>query len=652
MDPRPHRRGWPATASHYDVLGLPFGAGHEEVKRAYREAARRWHPDKGGTAAAFARVQAAWEVLGDPRRRAAYDTCSYDYLRQYVHQDRQRSCGGEGALLAELQARCAAAAAAAAATGGGGGIGHGLGGGAVVASCQLVVTCELCGRPATRDCSVCGMPFCSFCARRQHWRGSHPLHWPLVVAPGSMLERLGRREMEAKRLEDDRRLASSDPHHRSEAQLRELRAFNEAAALAASRHDHLVRYDAALGRLYMWTQTGRHVLLACYLPNGRHDRELRAEVRGGVLRLGPAGGLPVVQRTLAGALDPAAPVEVQRTADGLFALVVLTKAPQHEAPGLGTPQSPPAASEPRVAPTAWPLRTGGSSAGADGGTWWRQVFAGDSDGARSLPPPYVLTQLPDEVVLELSLPWWVQSEDVAVEVGARRLAVAVRGVGLQLERHYWWNSAEAARRPAYQAVVPELSSWSLADEGSTAARELPPKAAPVAAAATAAAAAAAVAPSRHADVSAPAPGVPPSAAAPGRRRAGRCLTITLARPEPTEEERLYKKGVRQDNRVASRGEFYGPTRGLQAGGAGAGVRFFVEDEDSFGLEPLLQAAMFQLRGGAWVVPPPWRHDEQLACRWVDAEADLPPAARAHLATLRAAAVASASGELPAPPASP
>ena len=38
-------------------------------------------------------------------------------------------------------------------------------------------------------------------------QGSSPLHWPLVAAPGLMLERLGRKEMEAKRLEDDARWA-------------------------------------------------------------------------------------------------------------------------------------------------------------------------------------------------------------------------------------------------------------------------------------------------------------------------------------------------------------------------------------------------------------------------------------------------------------
>lgn len=48
--------------------------------------------------------------------------------------------------------------------------------------------------------------------------------------------------------------------------------------------------------------------------------------------------------------------------------------------------------DPRLPPTAWSWRGGTGTSG-----WWRQLFAGDSDGARSLPPPYVLTQLPDEV---------------------------------------------------------------------------------------------------------------------------------------------------------------------------------------------------------------------------------------------------------------
>ncbi|GFR46545.1 hypothetical protein Agub_g8139, partial [Astrephomene gubernaculifera] len=76
------KTGWPEGASHYEVLGVPFGASQEEIRVAYRTAARLLHPDKGGSAAAFSRLQAAWEVLRRPDSRAVYDRCSYDYRQQ------------------------------------------------------------------------------------------------------------------------------------------------------------------------------------------------------------------------------------------------------------------------------------------------------------------------------------------------------------------------------------------------------------------------------------------------------------------------------------------------------------------------------------------------------------------------------------------
>ena len=42
--------------------------------QAYRLLAKRLHPDKGGDPAAFARLQGAFDVLGDARKRAVYDT--------------------------------------------------------------------------------------------------------------------------------------------------------------------------------------------------------------------------------------------------------------------------------------------------------------------------------------------------------------------------------------------------------------------------------------------------------------------------------------------------------------------------------------------------------------------------------------------------
>jgi curved DNA-binding protein CbpA len=62
-----------ADRSHYDVLGITVRATPEEVRAAYRRAARDHHPDAGGDAGRMSDLNAAWHVLGDPHRRAAYD---------------------------------------------------------------------------------------------------------------------------------------------------------------------------------------------------------------------------------------------------------------------------------------------------------------------------------------------------------------------------------------------------------------------------------------------------------------------------------------------------------------------------------------------------------------------------------------------------
>lgn len=60
---------------HYAMLGLPSDAEPEAVKRAWKRAAARWHPDlhRGVSQARFEAAREAWDVLSDPARRAAYD---------------------------------------------------------------------------------------------------------------------------------------------------------------------------------------------------------------------------------------------------------------------------------------------------------------------------------------------------------------------------------------------------------------------------------------------------------------------------------------------------------------------------------------------------------------------------------------------------
>ena len=61
---------------YYDVLGVSPDAGAEEIKRAYRQLARRYHPDISGDdrAAAFLEVSRAYDVLRDAGRRRAYNS--------------------------------------------------------------------------------------------------------------------------------------------------------------------------------------------------------------------------------------------------------------------------------------------------------------------------------------------------------------------------------------------------------------------------------------------------------------------------------------------------------------------------------------------------------------------------------------------------
>jgi curved DNA-binding protein CbpA len=60
---------------YYEVLQISPNADQETVHRVYRIQAQRFHPDNldHGDAGAFRKVVEAYEVLSDPKKRAAYD---------------------------------------------------------------------------------------------------------------------------------------------------------------------------------------------------------------------------------------------------------------------------------------------------------------------------------------------------------------------------------------------------------------------------------------------------------------------------------------------------------------------------------------------------------------------------------------------------
>ncbi|XP_068836076.1 dnaJ homolog subfamily B member 1 isoform X1 [Capricornis sumatraensis] len=61
---------------YYQTLGLARGASDEEIKRAYRRQALRYHPDKNkepGAEEKFKEIAEAYDVLSDPRKREIFD---------------------------------------------------------------------------------------------------------------------------------------------------------------------------------------------------------------------------------------------------------------------------------------------------------------------------------------------------------------------------------------------------------------------------------------------------------------------------------------------------------------------------------------------------------------------------------------------------
>ena len=58
---------------YYKILGVDKNASQQDIKKAFRNSAKKHHPDKGGDPEEFKKLNNAYETLGNEQKRSQYD---------------------------------------------------------------------------------------------------------------------------------------------------------------------------------------------------------------------------------------------------------------------------------------------------------------------------------------------------------------------------------------------------------------------------------------------------------------------------------------------------------------------------------------------------------------------------------------------------
>jgi len=92
---------------YYKILGVDRNASQEEIKKAYRQKVKEWHPDrhrenKEEAERKFKEIQEAYEVLSDPQKRKVYDRFGFVPEEGTAYTGQSSAGGGIGDIFGDI----------------------------------------------------------------------------------------------------------------------------------------------------------------------------------------------------------------------------------------------------------------------------------------------------------------------------------------------------------------------------------------------------------------------------------------------------------------------------------------------------------------------------------------------------------------------
>ena len=291
---------WNMEKSPYDLLGVSEDATDGEIKTAYRDLAKLFHPDRNHGMAStkeradhFVKIKKAYDVLSDRGARRLYDGClvareklvrknlyKYAVANSPEFRDVVDDQFKEAVLDPEED----------------------------VAGDSLVLCCESCGAPSKFRCSICDRLVCAFCTLKQHAFDGIPPHYPSRYSPRFRreIESDGRRQRLLKNTTEDGHRPWCKKDSTVSVERRTFKALSKKVQDGEAPGSSAAH--ARLAHCYGWCQSPAAVHVAVNIQGDidKVDVEVRGAPAGLYMKQRDGNFKPVIDRPFFG------PVEVAR----------------------------------------------------------------------------------------------------------------------------------------------------------------------------------------------------------------------------------------------------------------------------------------------------------------------------------------------------